>query len=262
MSLNGKKISSTFKNILNVNNASGTGLSASLVQLIDGNGNASPIQMGTTKLLVKPSTDTTTTLDCKSSDDTRLLTVDTTNKQVLVSESQVAVNTQTQVFGSNALNTADGYHSMMYMGHGSHTLGTSPDLGNGTDPATTFDLSGATDSQAKFLAFCYWTLPFKIKIDQVKVQLSGGSNSCHFHLMSYDVSTGAGTKGDLSGGTVLANSSADIASPGNDALVYDTLALTSEASAVASGKVVIATLEAIGGAANVYCVMQVKYHHV
>ena len=52
MSLSGKKISNTYKNILNVSNASGTGVSSSVQNIVDGNGGSTPLKLASNKVQI------------------------------------------------------------------------------------------------------------------------------------------------------------------------------------------------------------------
>ena len=261
MSLSGKKISNTYKNILNVSNASGTGVSSSVQNIVDGNGGSTPLKLASNKVQIQPSTNQTDMLVCNSSDGSSVLSVDTTNGQVKVGTQQNHATAMTHQFAIVSASGTSGQHRMMYNGGNGIIGGTTPLLGTSADPSTTYDISADTDNDARYSALCYWKLDYAISIDAVEVILSGGSQSTHYHLVSYDVDTSSNF-GDLSNGTILANSSADIASPGVDALKFHTLSLTGSATSVTAGKIIIATIENVGGASSVYATMNVKYHLV
>lgn len=261
MSLNGKKVSETYKNILNVNNSSGTGVSASLKSVIDGNGNSTPAKIATNKLQLKAGTNQTDMFQCKDASDNATFTVDTTNQQVKVGNGQNHATASVHQFSIVSAPGTSGQHRMMYSGGNGIIGGTTPLLGTSADPSATYDISADTDNDARYSALCYWKLYYTIAIDSIEVQISGGTQSTHYHLMSYDVATSS-NHGDLSNGTVLANSASDFASPTSDALKYHSLSLTGDASSVSSGKIIVATIENVGGASSVYATMFVKYHLV
>ena len=262
MSLIGKKISSVFKNLLNINNSSGTGLASGLANVIDGAGNSSPVQLGTTKALIKPSTDSTTAFQVHDSEGNAILTADTTNNYIKVGTGQNHATVMEKTFNVTTHTGTAGNHYAMLTGDGSLVSISGPDLGNGANPSSSYDMS-ADATYGLWAPHCYWHIPHNITIDAVEVLVSGNNTNTgtdvHFHVMSYDVSTDSGTKGDLSSGAVLANSAADVEDIVKSELIIHPLALVS--ASVTSGKVIVATLEQVSvNTTRPVVKLTIKYH--
>ena len=260
MSLTGKTIASSYKDLLQVNN-SNSGVDTTVRNVVDGEGTASAVSLSDDSLRIKPQNDNTTaSFLVEDKDGTDLLTVDTTNGAVKGPNSQY-INTQYQYFSTyRPIATANTHYSMP-IGAGT-TLRSGAALGTGTDPATTYDLSADT-TYPEYVVYSYWRVPDAITIDSVTVLASaygtGTGTDVHFHLMSYDMSASAGSLGDLSNGTVLFNSSADIEDVVETAINLQTL--SSVSTSVAAGKIILATFEESNSAgANAQVNMTVKYH--
>ena len=261
MSLIGKKISSVFKNLLNINNTSGTGLASGLVNVIDGAGNSSPIQLGTTKALIKPSTDSTTAFQVHDSAGNTILTADTTNNYIKVGTGQNHATVKEKIFSGLQQGGSAGYHHCLASPMtGLVTAG--PVLGNSLEPATAYDISADT-TYGLYAPFCFWHIPYNITIDSVEVLVTGSSattgTDVHYHVCSADISTGAGTKGDLSNITVLANSAADVEDIVKGEMIIHPLSLVSPI--VTSGKIIVATIEQVSINTTVaQSYLTIKYH--
>ena len=130
-------------------------------------------------------------------------------------------------------------------------------LGNGTDPATTLDVS-AESVDTYGIVPAYWYLPDAITIMSAHVLAGGsvaGDSVLNFHLMSYDIDTSTNF-GDLSNGAVIADSG-NITALDEDVIKYT--AMTNLPTDVAAGKVILATVESDTGN-SVTINMLVKYH--
>ena len=239
---------------------SNSGVDSSSRRVVDGEGTESAIYLSDDVLAVRPINDNTAaSFVVQAKDGTPLFTVDSTNSAVKsISEH---VNTQYQRFSIYRAIASAGYHYSMHLG-GSTSQRAGADLGNSADPSTTYDLSG--DSGYPELApLTYWYVTDNIEIDRVSVLTSGygtgTGTDIHFHLMSYDMSASAGSLGDLSNGTVLFNSSADIEDIVETAIHRQIL--SSVSTSVTAGKIIVATFEESNSAgANAQANMTVKYH--
>ena len=260
MSLTGKTIASSYKDILQMNN-SNSGVDATTRNVVDGEGTASALNLSDDVATIKPQNDNTTaSFLVEDKDGTDLFTVDSTNAAVKATNGNY-VNTQYQRFSMYRAIASAGYHYSMHLG-GSTSQRGGANLGNGSDPSTTYDLSGDT-GYPELVPLTYWYLPDAITIDSVSVLTSGygtgTGTDIHFHLMSYDMSTSAGSYGDLSNGTVLFNSSADVEDIVETAIIQQTL--SSVSTSVAAGKIIVATFEEVASAgADAQASMTVKYH--
>ena len=262
MSLIGKKISSVFKNLLNINNTSGTGLASGLANVIDGAGNSSPVQLGTTKALIKPSTDTTTAFQVHDSGGNAVLTADTTNNYVKVGVGQNHASVKEKVFSSLAQGGSAGYHYCLAEHVFGGVVNIGPSLGNGSNPSASYDMSGDA-TYGQYAPFCFWHVPYNITMDSIEVLVSGNTattgTDVHYHVCSADVSTSAGTKGDLSNITVLANSAADVEDIVKGEFIVHPLSLVS--ARVTSGKIILATVEQVSINTTVaHSKLTIKYH--
>ena len=153
-----------------------------------------------------------------------------------------------------------GAHQALVVGGGSFMDAptyTEKALGTSANPATTLDVSGGTAYQ--WLQH-FWYVPANITVDSVHLLFSNedssGGHSMNFHVMSYAMSTSAGSYGDLSDGTVVADDSATT-SVLNSEIRYKTL--TVQSADVASGRVIVATVET-DQTDDVYINLQLKYH--
>ena len=259
MSLTGKTIANSYKDILQVNN-SNSGVDATTRNVVDGEGTSSALYLSDDVVNVKPTNNTTSSFLVEGSDGTNLFQVDTTNS-VVKGPNANYINTQYQRFSIYRAIASAGYHYSMHLG-GSTSQRGGANLSNGANPSTTYDLSGDT-GYPELAPLTYWYLPDAITIDSVSVLTSGygtgTGTDIHFHLMSYDMSTSAGSYGDLSNGTVLFNSSADVEDIVETAIIQQTL--SSVSTSVAAGKIIVATFEEVASAgADAQASMTVKYH--
>ena len=261
MSLTGKTIANSYKDLLQVDN-SNSGVDTTIRNVKDGEGTASALSISDDVVTITPQTDNTTGTFIVADQGTSniLLSVDSTNGAVKGPNAKY-INTQYQYFSIARPITSAGQHQSMPIGANTGTR-AGADLGTGTNPATTYDLSADT-SYPEYAVYTYWRVPDAITIDSVTVLASafgtGTGTDVHFHLMSYDMSTSAGSLGDLSNGNVLFNSSADIEDVVETEIHLQTL--SSVDTRVAAGKIILATFEESNSAgANAQAIMTVKYH--
>ena len=133
------------------------------------------------------------------------------------------------------------------------------DIGTGTDPDTTYDVSGTADS--KDVVNNYMYIPDAMTVDAVHILIGGNTASTtddiNFHLMKYDLDTSTNL-GDLSNGVVVADGSA-ISDVHEDAIKYQSLTVDTSNNTVTAGQIVICTIESTG-TDEVSCIVTVKYH--
>ena len=141
MSLTNRTISSSYKDILQVDN-SGSGLTTSLQVVKDGEGNQACLYISDDNLKIQPENDDTAVLvTINDKDSNNIVTVDSTND--LVKALGNHVNTQFAHFGVNYVDfsavAADTHYPIPFSGaSGGATATNDVDFGTGTDPDTTF----------------------------------------------------------------------------------------------------------------------------
>jgi len=258
----GKTFSSFYKNLLGINQASNIGVTTSTKEIQDGTGDNTSISLSDDQLIVKPQNDNTvSTFVAQDNGANNILAVDTTNSRVLCGSSQVNALTMYQEFNATAISTAAGHHYMLATATAGYITTYNLEeisLGNGADPALVLDVSAESDDTYLIVPH-YWYLPDAITIMSAHV-LSGAyaatDRDLNFHLVSYDMSTSAGTYGDLSGGVIVADSGLT-EEVTEDVIKIDTM--TNLPTDVAAGKVILATVES--NATDLISVkIIVKYH--
>jgi hypothetical protein len=252
--------SSYFKRILQINQSGNDGADATTRSVQSGDGANTAISLSDDVLQVKPVNDNTTgTFVCQNSGGDNILAVDTTNSIVKVGSDQVHALTLFKEFGLYDFSPTAGYHyplicQNMARVDSATIFAPDNDWGNGTDPATTLDVSGLTNQETAIAV--YWHLANNITIDEVRywVTRDGTDSAMNFHLFSYDVDTSS-NHGDLSNGTLLAT--AESASATATTLRTGTFSISS--ADVNSGKVIIAFVET-STTTDVTCSLNCKYH--
>ncbi len=256
MSLTGKTKASTYKDLLEIDN-SNNGVDATTRAIKSGEGTSSSLSISTTKVLVKPSADSTTTVDFQDTDGNSKFVFDSTND--LVKALGHNVNTQYAYFGhgetGSALFAANTHYAIPF----GTTIGTGGyfTIGTGTNPDTSYTIS----STGAAVATCLWHIIDNITIDSVSVwngSDAASGDTLRFHLMSYDIDSSNGTtSGDLSNGTVLADG-ADITSAGYEQSYYQSMIIQS--ANVNAGKVVLFLFRQDGTNGDYASNVTVKYH--
>ena len=259
-SFTGKAFANFYKNLLGINQSSNTGIDASVRRLQDGLGQDTSVLISDDQFGVVPTDgDHTAAFYVANKAGSGLFQVDTVNSRVKVGTSLVTANTFYQTFSASRIVPVAGYHML---------LSTTPtpyyaaaqdedDLGNGADPATTYDMSSG-NNVINFIN-CIWRVTDNITIDSASFFIGSNGSSTdtyNVHIMSYDIDTDNGsTSGNLSDGTVVADSST-IAS---DRTAIDYLSCTIQSADVDAGRVLIATLES-DGTDQASINMTMKYH--
>tara|TARA_Y100000310_G_C20249243_1_gene608305 strand:- start:119 stop:592 length:474 start_codon:yes stop_codon:yes gene_type:complete len=134
-------------------------------------------------------------------------------------------------------------------------------LGSGTNPATTYDVSAFNTN---IVVNSFWYIPDAITITAVHVMAGGDvastANDINFHLMKFDMDTTT-NYGDLSNGVVVADQGASgVISDVNQAVVkHASLTVDTSNNNVSAGQVVLCTYEATG-TDEISCVVTVKYN--
>ena len=257
-SLAGKSPANTYKSLLKVADET-NGVTSSISQIEDGEGQATALQVSNNKLKIKPTTtNNTNTLLVERENGDDLLAVDTTNSLVKVGTSQVSATTQLLEFRAYRLISGSaGQHMFVSVGGGNFGANFQEiNGGTGTDPNTTVDKSATTDETVLML----FNVPFNITIDAVKAMASTDQDTdctLNYHLMSYDMTAdGTTNDGNLSNGTVLADGQATSV----DRNVIKSTDLTIQSSSVTSGKVIACLVENETNTDDINIQVQVKYH--
>ena len=256
----GKTYASYYGNDLSISQTSNTGVDATSRTIIDGFNNSTAISLSTRAFQVKPSSNSTQTSTVQNVGGSNILAVDTNNSKVLVGASQVAANTHYKQF--NAINIVPqvGYHMALQANASGHydTLDLAEkNLGNGAEPATTYDMSSGND--VSHWIPLIWRIVDNITVDAVDFLVGSSgttTDTYNVHLSSFTIDTDNGsTSGDLSAGVVVADSS----TVASDRTAIDYLTCTVQSADVDAGKVLVATLESDG--TDIMSIsMNVKYH--
>ena len=260
MSFTDKTIASTYGDILQTDN-NGSGRSTNGTVIKDGLGQSTALTLGSDKLKITPSSDSTTAVVIENAAGTDLLVVDSTNTCIKAGTTQSYVNTQIKEFGVFEMSpTANTHHPMVAMNtiysSGGSTFSSPTDFGTGTDPATTFSFSSA----ARHITPLYWYVPTAITIDEVRVIAStDAADTLNFHLYSYAMGTGTGVgAGDLTDGTLLAHNGSSLTT-GDDRITTTTLSIDS--ANTAADRVILAFVENVGDTNDITAQLIVKYHY-
>tara|TARA_Y100000310_G_scaffold43564_1_gene40640 strand:- start:1819 stop:2610 length:792 start_codon:yes stop_codon:yes gene_type:complete len=238
-----KTYASRYKTDVSVSQTTNTGFDATTRILCSGDGADSSMSASDDVFSVKPvNDDTTGTMLVKDRGGSNILAVDTTNKRVLCGSSQINALTQYKTFNAYGLIPAIGAHMVIPFNIGGFASSVHEwNLGTGTDPAETLDISAEAVEADGILPF-YWYLPDAITVVNASV-LMGGENAqdstLNFHLMSYAVDTSTNF-GDLSDGEVVIDSGTTSAVD-EDVIKIDTMNGTP--ADVATGRVLLATVE-------------------
>ena len=254
-----KTILDFYKGLIKVNDDT-DGINTDDEVVADGNGSESTLYLSTTKTSVKPASDNTNTFNVTKSNGDSCFKVDTTNNLTKFGANSTNVGSNSFTFsGSNIDPTGAGYHMAIPCG-GTYLGGATDELdfGNGTDPATTLDISGLTEDTD--VIHYYWYLTHSIEVTSMECFFGSesGTPSCNFHLYNYtlDKSNGGGS-GDLSSGAIVANTTAQATSA--SAINYLNASITTRTCA--AGSVLVATIESDADVL-LHAKACVKYHIV
>ena len=256
----GKSFSTFYKNILGINQSSNTGIDATGRKIQDGAGNNTAISLSDDDLSVKPvNDDTTRTFRVQKQNNDTVFAIDTTNSKVFAGSTQTVVNTFYQPFSCHLLTPVAGEHMPLLAVPAGYyaTALAEQSLGDGADPATTYDMS--TGNLAANWVACLFPTRTNMTVDSCDVYFTsngGAESTLTFHLMSYAIDgDNGGTSGDLSDGVVVADSGTQAV----DRTSIDFLSLSIRNADVDISRILIATVEST--ATNSVTVnMNLKYH--
>ncbi len=260
-SFSNSTFASYFKRIFQLSQTTNTGIDSTTRAIQTGDGVNTCASISDDVFGIQPQNDdTTSTYFVKKNNGNKVFDVDTTNSLVKVGTEQVSSTFLIKEFSGVGLIPIAGTHMVLFSNPSGHfgTTMTEENLGTGTDPATSKDMSSGSD--AFYWTPLIWYLPNAITIDSVNVLMAVNASTgraLNFHVMSYayDVTNGA-TSGDLSDGTVIADGGQIT---GVDRTAIDFQSLTIQSSDVASGRVILATLES-DGTGSTAVNMSIKYH--
>ena len=251
-SFTGKAMKDVYKDLLHTSN-SNTGLSSSIKQITCGDGDTSTLYLSDRNLKVLPSADSTTNTVIYDASGNALVTVDSNDDLVKLGIGQHTANTQFKEFGLWDFSPTAGEH---------HNLVTSPGLtttsdsdftgevnggawgGTGTNPVTSLTVASA----AKELVPSLWILQQNITLDSINYAMSSdAASTINIHVMSYTIVVGSGaTAGDLSSGTVLAQTGSDASSLSP---------ITTGADRVSNGALTINTADVDSGVSGITAIV-------
>jgi hypothetical protein len=261
MSLTNKTIANTYRDILYVEN-NNTGIGGINKNVKTGNGANAALKLSKDSTTTKPTTaETTSAFRVQAYEGATLLQVDSTNTEVKALGQYV--NTGVHQFMYSAVNahpdTDDTWSALDAIG-GGRFRGGNIELGTGSSPATSYDVSGG--NQADDLVQSIWYVPFNISIDAVKVwfgQDDATGDIVKFSVMSYDISTANdATGGDLSAGVENCVSPSTISGAGYEQAYYQSL--TVNTANVDAGKAIVACVHQATTASDLTVNMQLVYH--
>ena len=259
MSLTGKTKSSTYKDLLQMNN-SNSGVDTTTRNVVDGEGTASVLNLSDDVLKVTPQTDDTTgVFNVTDISGNTLLNVDSSNDLVKAGIGQHIVNTQTKEFfmssSSSNPDTADTWTALQA---NPCALVADMEMGTGATPATTLTIASTASTTVQHL----WYVPLNITIDKCIVWFGASSANgdvVKFSVMSYAVDSSNGsTSGDLSGGTEVCVSPSTITGAGREQAYYQSLTISS--ADVNAGRMIMACVSQDGTNSDLTISMQLMYH--
>tara|TARA_Y100001951_G_scaffold57518_1_gene45656 strand:+ start:705 stop:1496 length:792 start_codon:yes stop_codon:yes gene_type:complete len=240
----GNPLSSFYKRIMQVSQSSNTGFDNSSRAIETGDGVASAVKIGKAGLNIQPTSsalDSTGNFNVQTSGGDQILQANTTDSTVKAGASLANVLTMHKEMGLYEFSpNSAGYHYPLIANRvgmqGAEGLTYDDDWGNGTDPATSLDVSGLTDPENAIAV--YWYIQHNITLDAVRYLVrADGSATVPMHLMAYSIDSTTNF-GDLSAGAVCASGSASATSTG-----IKTGTLSLDSANIDSGKVVVGFIE-------------------
>ena len=255
----GNTISTFFNRILQVNQSTNTGVDATTRSIQTGDGATSSISFSDDVLTVQPQNDNTTgSFVVANKGGSSILATDTTNSKVLVGSAQVAATTLTKEMGLYDFSPTAGYHyplvaNNMFIPVNAEPFAGDSDWGNGTDPATTLDVSGLTQQENAIAV--YWYIENNITLNKVRYHATAdGSATLNFHLFAYDLDVSS-NHGDLSNGVVHANATVDAT-----ATTTKTGTFTLDTANIDANKVVIGFVENVTDTSDISVAFNIEYY--
>tara|TARA_Y100001938_G_scaffold47160_1_gene65560 strand:- start:5417 stop:6205 length:789 start_codon:yes stop_codon:yes gene_type:complete len=260
MSLTGKTLSGSYKDILQVDN-SNNGITANGKDVKDGEGTTSALSLGSDRVMIQPqATDSTRAVRVMTQSGSEVMAIETSTS--LVKVNGTSVNTQYATFAVNSTELAGasaGRHFAIPFQNSTYAdVSNPPMFGSGIDPETSFTTAESNGYRASDIVPMMWYLCDDISIDAVK-HIEGADtatgDTTRLHLYSYDFTSGA--TNCLTNGTLLARS-ANTTNAGSEQPYFQNWAIDS--AAVTSGKVIIATMDADSVNSDYSAIITVKYH--
>ena len=257
----GKPPADYYKRQLQVSQSSNTGFDNSSRSIESGDGVASAVKIGKAGLNIKPtdsSLDATGNFNVQTSGGDQILQANTTDSTVKAGASLANVLTMHKEMGLYEFSpNGAGYHYPLIANRvgmqGAEGLTYDDDWGNGTDPATSLDVSGLTDPENAIAV--YWYIQHNITLDSVRSMVRADTTgTINMHLMSYDLDTTT-NHGDLSNGVVCASGTASAT-----ATTIKTGTMTLDSANIDSGKVVVGFLENASDTGDVSLALDIYYH--
>ena len=260
MSLSGKTLKDTFKDLLQCDN-SNNGVDTTLRNIKDGEGTASSLWLSDDVVRVFPTNDNTTSaFNVRANGGGTVFEVDTTNE--LVTASGNNVNTQYAQFNigtTESTQFADDTHQAIPFESANYSLvSVPPAFGTGTDPATTFTTEDTNGLRGCDIVPCLWYIQDNISIDSV-ISLEGADaatgDTTRMHLFQYTFTSGSTSC--LTDGTLLAHNS-DVTNAGDEQAYYTSW--TVDSAAVSAGKVILAFFKSDSISSDYAVNIRIKYH--
>ena len=259
MSLSGKTLANTYKDLLQLD-SSNSGITASPKVVRDGEGKVSALFISDDAVGVTPNNDDGTAFYVVTSSGTGVLAVDTTNQLVIASGNNV--NTQYADFSTGnteSTNFIDDTHHAITFQNGNYGGALYPPaFGTGTDPATTFTTAEGNGTRASDLVPVMWYVPDAMSIDSV-TSIEGADtatgDTTRMHLFSYTFSSGSTSA--LTSGTLLAHNS-DVTNAGSEQAYLSSW--TVDSAAVTAGKVILAFFRSDSINSDYSVNIRIKYH--
>ena len=260
MSLSGKTLANTYKDILQMDN-SNCGVDTSTRSVKDGEGTLSALALSDDVVSIKPNNDNTAkTFLVEDSSGNDLLAVDTINSKVKALGNYV--NTQYATFStgnSEAQAFADDTHQAITFSSANYgSIVYPPAFGTGTDPATSFTTAEVNGTRASDIVPVLWYINDNISIDAVK-SIEGADTATgdltRMHMFSYTFTSGA--TACLTSGTLLAHNS-DVTNAGSEQPYLSSW--TVDSAAVTAGKVILAFFKSDSINSDYSLQVTVKYH--
>ena len=259
MSLTDKPFSSTYKDIITINN-SNAGFDTNIDQVKSGNGNGSALYLSNKNVKILPKADSAFNTVIYDSDGNILFQIDSTNDAVKALSNHV--NTQYAYFGASSADTifagmsANTHTAVPFNSNG--LSGGLVTLGTSTNPATSLTVSTTADD----LVNCMMYVDSAISIDAVYVWMGSDTatadTACRFHLMTYTItSDNSSTSGDLSSGVVVADGS-DINNAGYEQAYYQSLTIQSASVAAGQALLFLVRMDSVNSDVSINC--KIKYH--
>ena len=255
----GKKFSDFYKNLLGIDQSNNTGVDVVVRNVQSGDGSDTAISLSDDVLRVKPVNDNTAgTFAVNNKDGDGILIVNTSSSLVKVGASRANATTLFKDMGLFDFSPTAGYHNpliannMMFSDSGADIAEDTTFGGNGSDPATSYDVSAGDEHIA---VASYWYLENDITLDSVRfIATCDTTATLNYHIFAYDLDV-SGQFGDLSNGELHANGI--IAAT---ATTVKTGTLTLDTANISANKVVVGFVENATDTGDITTSVQIQYH--